>query len=103
MPAARQEISLFDQRAIEDIAFVLRGATQYKQRVVDPADQPPAGQIRGPADASALAVVVDPAPKPTLRRAAGAHVANRSQIIHPGETMQITREILIRRGDFPQA
>ena len=101
LPALREEPSLLGQRAVKGVrgGFVL--TAQQEQRVVDPSNHPPPGQIRRPAGARALAELINPAPDPVLRLLARPEISHGSQIVQPCAALPLCLKSKIRRVHIP--
>ena len=101
LPAAGQKDGLARQGAVIGVGRGPVLAVQQEQGVVDPADDPPARQIRGPAGAGATTESRDPAPGPILRLFPGGTVADCRQIIQPGKALHFIFEGRIGNCDIP--
>ena len=89
------------QRAVKGLGGLSILRAQDKQRVMDPADDPPPGQIRRPTGADPFSIDVDPGPQPLRRQFTGARIANSGQIIQPDEAVNVFFPHLIRRWNVP--
>ena len=101
-PAARQEQRLLPKRAKQPRLCVLVLPAQQENPMRDPANQAPPGQVRRPTGASAVPKSVDPFRNPSLRRMAGAGIANSGQIIKPSKAVQFLidhRPVALRGPD----
>ena len=100
-PAFRQEPGLPFEGSVEGIALLGLRPPQHKKRVIDPPDQPPPRQRRGPARPLPAPETVDPAPKPRLRRPPRPRIAHRSEVIEPRKTVQFRGKGGVRRAKVP--
>ena len=101
-PAAGQEPCLRGQRAEKGAAFLAALPAQEEDGVVDPANDAPPGQVRGPAGALPGAVALDPAPDPGLCLGSRGGVAHGRQIVEPGKSVTLSIEGWAGGGDLPQ-
>ena len=90
-----------EQAAIKGVTLIRFGSAQHKDGMVDPADQPSAGQIGRPARPTPATIVLNPAPEPCLSRRPGGHIADGCQIIQPGKTVQLLPELGIGKRQIP--
>ena len=102
LPAPRQEHRLRRDLGVIGIRLRPVAPAQDKERMVDPADQPPPGQIGRPARATASAIARDPVPEPVLRPGPGLRVAHGGQIIQPREAVNVIGLTRIGLHDVPQ-
>ena len=101
LPAPGQKHRLRRQRAeIGRVLRVIRPLQQH-QRMVDPADQPPARQVRRPARPLAATESPDPALRPRLRPLARGAVAHGGKVVQPGKSVNRALRRPVGKGHVP--
>jgi hypothetical protein len=91
LPPGQQEGRLPPQRAVVQAVVRARHAVEKKQRVADPADLPPPGQVGGPARPRSAPIAPRPVQDPGLSLRRPSAWGSR-EIAQPGEAVQAHRE-----------
>ena len=89
LPPPREKHRLPSKSGIKLLPNALVLTVHQKKRVIDPADLPSPGQIRGPTRAGPAPISGQPIRQPVLRQGAPTAIGHSGQMIHPLKPVQL--------------